>query len=93
MSALSISVQYVAPNGSDTNDGLSWATAKKSVLGAYDALPDNPGSAGGGQSISARAAASALTKIPRIRGCGFSGIRTLSLQIRRLVGDVRGLFG
>lgn len=32
-------VLYVAPNGDDQNDGLSWGTAKRTILAAYDALP------------------------------------------------------
>jgi hypothetical protein len=33
------SIQYVAFSGSDSSDGLSWGTAKKTVMAAYDALP------------------------------------------------------
>jgi hypothetical protein len=44
-----VTVQCVAPTGSDANDGLSWATPKKSVLAAYDTLPGSrPGNLGGG---------------------------------------------
>jgi hypothetical protein len=32
-------VRYVHPNGSDDNDGTSWAHAKETVLAAYDSLP------------------------------------------------------
>jgi len=38
------SIQYVAPSGNDTNNGLSWATAKLTISGALVALPG--GSAG-----------------------------------------------
>ena len=31
----------VAPNGSDTNDGLSWEMAKRTILSAYDSLPSS----------------------------------------------------
>jgi hypothetical protein len=31
--------QYVSPGGNDSNDGLSWGTAKLTVMAAYDALP------------------------------------------------------
>lgn len=31
-------IQYVSPNGLDTNDGLSWGTAKLSIYAAYNAL-------------------------------------------------------
>jgi hypothetical protein len=30
---------YVRPTGSNSNDGTSWAKAKKDILGAFDALP------------------------------------------------------
>jgi hypothetical protein len=33
-------LQYVAPGGSDANDGLSWGTAKATVRAAYAAVPD-----------------------------------------------------
>lgn len=32
-------IQYVDYTGNDNNDGLSWGTAKASVMAAYDALP------------------------------------------------------
>lgn len=37
-------IQYVSTSGSDTNDGLSWGTAKATIQAAIDALP-----AGGGR--------------------------------------------
>lgn len=39
MAQLNTAVQYVHPSGNDSNDGLSWATPKKYILSAYDALP------------------------------------------------------
>ena len=33
-------VQYASPRGNDLNDGLSWATAKRTIMAAYDALPN-----------------------------------------------------
>ena len=36
-------VQYVSPNGSDSNDGLSMGTAKLTLLGAYNGLPSTGG--------------------------------------------------
>lgn len=42
-SATNDAIVYASPNGSDSNDGFSWGTAKLTVLGAYNALP----SAGG----------------------------------------------
>jgi len=33
------SVQYVSPGGSDLNDGVSWAAAKLTLVGACEALP------------------------------------------------------
>jgi len=36
-------MQYVAFTGDDKNDGLSWGTAKKTVMAGYDALPINGG--------------------------------------------------
>jgi len=35
---VSDAVQYVSPNGNDSNDGLSIGTAKLTILGAYNAL-------------------------------------------------------
>jgi len=32
-------IQYVDYTGDDSNDGLSWGTAKKTIMAAYDALP------------------------------------------------------
>ena len=32
-------VRYAHPSGSNGNDGLTWGTAKKDVVSAYDALP------------------------------------------------------
>ncbi len=32
-------IQYVSPNGNDSNDGLSWGTAKATITAAYTALP------------------------------------------------------
>ncbi|WP_147707422.1 hypothetical protein [Microvirga massiliensis] len=37
--------------GSDHNDGSSWLTAKRTILAAYDALPDTGGFGGGGGTI------------------------------------------
>ncbi|NLL84664.1 MAG: hypothetical protein GX230_10565, partial [Lentisphaerae bacterium] len=34
-------VQYVAPTGSDGNDGLSWATAKRGINAAFDSLAES----------------------------------------------------
>src|ERR1019366_319585 len=34
-----IAVQYVSPTGNDSNDGLSWETAKRTVVAALEALP------------------------------------------------------
>ena len=34
---------YVSPSGNDANNGASWATAKKTILAAYDALPSPSG--------------------------------------------------
>lgn len=36
-------VRYVSANGNDTNDGLSWGTAKATVYAAYNALPSGGG--------------------------------------------------
>ncbi len=36
-------IQYVSPNGNDSNDGLSWGTAKATVFAAYQALPNTGG--------------------------------------------------
>jgi hypothetical protein len=33
---------YVSPHGDDRNDGLSWVTAKETVLGAYDSIRPSP---------------------------------------------------
>jgi hypothetical protein len=38
-------IRYVSPRGDDVHDGLSWATAKETVLGAYDSIVD-PGTEG-----------------------------------------------
>jgi hypothetical protein len=35
--------QYVSPHGNDLNDGLSWGTAKLTIMAAYDALPTKGG--------------------------------------------------
>lgn len=32
-------IQYVAPEGSDANDGLSWGSAKLTIMAGFDALP------------------------------------------------------
>lgn len=37
----SADARYVAPFGNDSNDGLTWATAKSSIQAAIDAAPDN----------------------------------------------------
>jgi hypothetical protein len=44
-------VMFVTPDGDDDDDGLSWGSAKLTVLGAYDALPASGGSIflGGGE--------------------------------------------
>lgn len=39
----SLGIRYVRPDGSDLNDGLSWANAKKTVLDAYNSLPADGG--------------------------------------------------
>ena len=31
-------LRFVSPNGNDGGDGLSWATAKRTILAAYDSL-------------------------------------------------------
>jgi len=36
-------VQYVSPNGNDSNDGLSMGTAKLTIMGAYDTLGQGGG--------------------------------------------------
>jgi hypothetical protein len=36
-------IQYVSPNGNDSNDGLSWGTAKATLFAAYQALPSTGG--------------------------------------------------
>jgi hypothetical protein len=36
-------IRYCKPDGDNADDGLSWATAKLDVLGAYDALPTTGG--------------------------------------------------
>jgi hypothetical protein len=36
-------VQHVRPTGSNSNDGRSWGTAKKDILGAFDELPTSGG--------------------------------------------------
>ena len=35
------SVYYLSPDGLDSNNGLSWATAKKNFIGAFNAARDN----------------------------------------------------
>lgn len=35
-------IQFVSPNGNDNNDGLSWGSAKLTIMAAYDALPVGP---------------------------------------------------
>lgn len=44
-------VQFVSPDGDDTRDGQSWATAKRTILAAYDAIMpsslDYPAEVGG----------------------------------------------
>src|SRR6266853_3702823 len=32
-------IRFVSPNGKDSNDGLSWGSAKLTIMAAYDALP------------------------------------------------------
>jgi hypothetical protein len=39
----SSSIQYVLASGNDSNDGLSWGTAKLTVMAAYTALPGKGG--------------------------------------------------
>jgi parallel beta-helix repeat protein len=41
--AISDAIQYVSPNGSDSNDGLSMGTAKLTLTAAENALPGGPG--------------------------------------------------
>jgi hypothetical protein len=41
--ASSDAIQYVSPNGNDSNDGLSMGTAKATILAAYNALPGTGG--------------------------------------------------
>src|SRR5271156_2213772 len=44
-------IQYVSPHGNDSNDGLSWGTAKLTVFAACEALPGgatNPSTCGNG---------------------------------------------
>src|SRR5215472_2996376 len=38
-SAAPITVQYVSPGGSDSNDGLTWETAKLTIFKAAASLP------------------------------------------------------
>lgn len=40
----SANIRYVSPGGKDANDGFSWATAKETVLAAYDSIKETPGS-------------------------------------------------
>lgn len=35
-------LRYVHPEGCDTNDGLTWLSAKRTILSAYDSLPVDP---------------------------------------------------
>lgn len=44
-------IQYVSPEGNDANDGLSWQTAKQTILAAYDALPEENYQGFGGGTI------------------------------------------
>src|ERR1700675_3132231 len=37
-------IQYVDYTGNDANNGLSWGSAKKTIMAAYDALPNSGGS-------------------------------------------------
>src|SRR5947208_1447060 len=41
--AVSDAIVYVSPNGSDSNDGRSWGSAKATILAAYDGLPASGG--------------------------------------------------
>jgi hypothetical protein len=41
--AVTDAIQFVSANGSDSNDGLSWGTAKLTVMAGYDALPATGG--------------------------------------------------
>jgi hypothetical protein len=44
-------IRYASPSGNDSNDGLSWGTAKLTVLGACEALPggsSSPATCGSG---------------------------------------------
>ena len=36
-------IQYVSYTGDDNNDGLSWGSAKATIMAAYDALPEDGG--------------------------------------------------
>jgi len=36
-------IQFASPNGKDNNDGLSWGSAKLTIMAAYDALPSTGG--------------------------------------------------
>jgi hypothetical protein len=36
-------IRYAAPWGNDSNDGLSWATAKQYIMSAYDSIAENHG--------------------------------------------------
>lgn len=36
-------IRYVHPNGNDSDDGLTWATPKETILGAYDSLGSSSG--------------------------------------------------
>src|SRR5205807_2447559 len=41
--AVSDAIVYVSPNGSDSNDGRSWGSAKATILAAYEGLPASGG--------------------------------------------------
>src|SRR5579863_6083493 len=32
-------IQFASPNGNNSNDGLSWGSAKLTIMAAYDSLP------------------------------------------------------
>ena len=77
LTVASIGTQYVASLGNDSNDGLTWATAKLTVPAAINALPTISGGVqagvvevGGGAFASSSTITVADTQIPWIRGHG-----------------------
>jgi hypothetical protein len=46
-------IEYVSLFGSDLNDGLTWSTAKRNIMSAYDALPSTGGTIYFSQGVSA----------------------------------------